>query len=243
MAKEIKTDCGNCDKRVQCCCKHCFEEDQNNIFKNLTDSELEFLIDGKQQIVYFPGETIIKQHTTSAYVVCVKEGMAKVYVEGVKDKNLLVKIVNKGDFITGGGLFNGNIQKFTIAAISQTSCCLIDSSKLTRLFSENNQFAIDILRHHTKQNNILLSKLVNLTQKYMPGRVADTLLYLKNEIYKENPFKINLSRQELADMSNMTKESFVRILHEFKSSNLIETKGSVIEIMDENSLTSISKNG
>ena len=243
MVPDFNIDCGNCDKKTKCCCKNCFIENQHNIFKSLTDNQLEFLVTGKQQIVYNPGETIIKQNTTSTYVVCIKEGLAKVYVEGVKDKNLLVKLVGKGDFITGGGFFNGNVQKFTISAITKITCCLIDSSKLSNLFSENNQFAIDILRHHTKQNNILLSKLVNLTQKYMPGRVADTLLYLHDEIYQTNPFKINLSRQDLADMSNMTKESLVRILQQFKESKLLRTQGSTIEILDKDSLLSISKNG
>jgi CRP/FNR family transcriptional regulator len=85
--------------------------------------------------------------------------------------------------------------------------------------------------------------MVSLTQKYMPGRVAETLLYLKNEIYKTEKFVLDLSRQELADMSNMTKESLVRILQQFKESNLIKTHGSEIEIIDEVSLTNISING
>jgi CRP/FNR family transcriptional regulator len=85
--------------------------------------------------------------------------------------------------------------------------------------------------------------MVSLTQKYMPGRVAETLLYLKNEIYKKQKFTMDLSRQELAEMSNMTKESLVRILQQFKESNLIKTQGSEIEIIDEGSLNHISKNG
>ena len=85
--------------------------------------------------------------------------------------------------------------------------------------------------------------MVSLTQKYMPGRVAETLLYLKQEIYKGNRFTVDLSRQELAEMSNMTKESLVRILQQFKESNLIKTQGSEIEILDEVSLLDISKNG
>lgn len=243
MGKEIISECESCEKRVQCCCKDCFVEDQNNIFKSLLDQELDLLVDGKQQIVYYPGETIIKQNTSSTYVVCVKEGLAKVTIQNEKDKRLLIKLIRKGDFITGGGLFNGNVQRYTITAVTNTSCCLIDSSKLTKLFTENNQFAVDILRHHTKQNNILLNKLINFTQKYMPGRVAETLLYLKNDIYKTNPMKIDLSRQDLADMSNMTKESFVRILQEFKSSNIIKTQGTTINILNERSLEAIRKNG
>ena len=65
----------------------------------------------------------------------------------------------------------------------------------------------------------------------------------KNEIYKTGKFSTTLSRQELADMSNMTKESLVRILQQFKESNIIKTQASEIEITDEASLIHISING
>ena len=250
VAEELKYECSDCSKQDDvcveennCCCKNCFQDEDVNVLKSLTIKELDFLIDGKQQIKYKPGETIIKQNTSSTYVVCMRSGIAKVYVEGVKGKNLVVKLIGRLDFVTGGGLFNGNIQQFTITAMTPVTCCLIDSSKLTKLFSENNRFAVELLRHHTKQNNILLNKLVNLTQKYMPGRVADTLLYLKNDIYKSNPFTVPLTRQDMADMSNMTKESLVRILQQFKTSELIKTHGNTFEILDENALLSISRNG
>lgn len=250
MREDLIHDCVDCNKNDDdcvktgnCCCKNCFKTDDANLLNALSNKELEFLVDGKQQINYKPGETIIKQSTSSSYVVCIREGIAKVYVEGVKGKNLVVKLVGRLDFITGGGLFNGNIHHFTITAMTPVTCCLIDSSKLTKLFSENNKFAVELLRQHTKQNNILLTKLVNLTQKYMPGRVADTLLYLKNDIYKSNPFTVPLTRQDLADMSNMTKESLVRILQQFKSSELIKTQGNTFEIIDEGGLMSISRNG
>jgi CRP/FNR family transcriptional regulator len=250
VGKGINIACENCfkkhddcEKSLDCCCKNCFKSDESFIFESLNSEELEFLVEGKQQIKYKPGETIIKQNTSSTFVVCVRSGLAKVYVEGTKGKNSIVKLIKHSDFVTGGGLFNGNIQKFTITAVTPVTCCLIDSSKLVILFSKNNEFATEMLRHHIKQNNILLNKLINQTQKYMPGRVADTLLYLKDEIFETNSFSIPLTRQDLADMSNMTKESFVRILQEFKSSELIKTEGNSIEILKEEALVSISKNG
>lgn len=243
MAKTLKDNCNTFTGTKNCRCKGCFEDEGTSIFKSLSEKELDFLVDGKQQIHYNPGETIVKQNTSSTYVVCIRNGLAKVYVEGVKGKNSIVGIIGRLDFITGGGLFNGNVQQFTISAITPVTCCLIDSSKLVQFFSENNQFAVELLRHHIKQNSNLLSKLVNLTQKYMPGRVADTLLYLKNEIFQANKFTIPLTRQELAEMSNMTKESFVRILQEFKNSELIVTQGNTFEILNEEGLMSISRNG
>lgn len=243
MAKIIDKECKSCDKRDEGCCKTCFKKHDHNIFECLNSDELEFLMEQKKRIQYKAGETIIKQNTSSTHVICINEGYAKLYVEGAKGKNLIVKLVGKGSFITGGGLFNGNVQHFTISAITPVTCCLIDSSRLTKLFSENNDFAIQLMRHHTKRSNNLLTQMVNLTQKYMPGRVADTLLYLKNDVFKENVFKMPLTRQDLADMSNMTKESLVRILQQFKESEIIKTQGSTIEILDENSLIEISKNG
>lgn len=243
MTGLTEKNCNDCDKSKNCCNMHCFTENETNIFKPLTKNELDFLVEKKQQIHYNVKETIIKQNTSSTFVICMKEGLAKVFIEGEKGKNLIVKIIGKGDFISGGGLFNGNVQHFTISAITPVTCCLIDASKLTNLFSENNKFAVELLRNHTKQSNHLLSKMVSLTQKYMPGRVAETLLYLKNDIYKKSKFTVDLSRQELAEMSNMTKESLVRILQQFKESNLVKTHGSEIEILDEVSLIHVSING
>lgn len=237
------TICNDCSKKQNCCNTSCFQDDEANLFRHLNDVELDYLVEKKQQIKYKTGETIIKQNTASTYVICMKEGLAKLYIEGEKGKSLLVKIIGKGDFVTGGGLFNGNVHHFTISSITPVTCCLIDSGRLTQLFTQNSEFAVELLRTHTRQNNYLLSRMVGLTQKYMPGRVADMLLYLKNEIYKSNRFTTTLSRQELADMSNMTKESLVRILQQFKESNLIRTQTSEIEIIDEMSLKHISING
>lgn len=250
MLENQNLECWKCEKQgdaciqtLDCCCKICFKNNDTNILESLDYKELDFLVDGKQQITYKPGETIIKQNTASTYVVCIREGLAKVYVEGIRGRNLVIRLIGKLDFVTGGGLFNGNMQKFTISAVTPVTCCMINTSKLVKLFSENNRFAIELLRYHTKQSNDLLNKLVSLTQKYMPGRVADTLLYLKNNVFKINPFSVPLTRQDLADMSNMTKESLVRILHQFKSSGLIKIQGNTIEILDEEELAYISKNG
>ena len=239
----VETDCTLCSKKNEGCCKACFNTRDTNIFEHLTDSELNALMSKEQEVIYEPGEIIMNQNLPSTYAVCIKSGYAKIYVEGIDKKRIIVKIISGHDFIAGGDVFDGNIQQFTITAATKVKCCLIDSSKLTKLFSQNNQFAIDLLRHHTKQSNYLLAKLVNLTQKYMPGRVADTLLYLESEVFLTNPFPIPFTRQELAEMSNMTKESFIRILQEFKNSQVIKTEGNTIEIIDKNSLISISKNG
>ncbi|HYQ56935.1 MAG TPA: Crp/Fnr family transcriptional regulator [Draconibacterium sp.] len=243
MSKINNEDCSKKSKFNGGGCKSCIQEHKNNVFSPLNQEEIDFLVDKKRQIIYNVGETITKQNTASTSVICINEGLAKFYVESANGKNVIIRIAKAGDFITGGGLFNGNVQHFSVSAITKVNCCMIDSANLTSILEKNSNFAFKLLRNHTKQNNYLLKKLVDHTQKYMPGRVADTLLYLKNEIFNTESFSVPLTRQELAEMSNMTKESFVRILNQFKDSKYIDTKGNTISILDESSLVSISENG
>ncbi|NQU84487.1 MAG: Crp/Fnr family transcriptional regulator, partial [Mariniphaga sp.] len=228
---------------VEECCTGCLKENPRSVFAKLSRDELEMLMENKQSISFSPGETILKQNTSSTHVVCMKKGLAKVYIEGMNGKKLILKIIGDFDFITGGGIFANNVRHFTVTAVNAVDCCFIDSEKILKLFEKNSDFAIELMKYHNNQNNELLNTLVNLTQKYMHGRVADTLLYLKNDVFKCNPFQLPVSRQELADMSAMAKESYVRILKEFKTSGIIKPNGSSMEILNEEALVSISKNG
>ena len=77
----------------------------------------------------------------------------------------------------------------------------------------------------------------------MPGRIADVLLYLKDKVYESNPFQTTLSRQDLADMSGMSKESAIRILREFKDEGIIQVNGNEFEILNLEHLIKISQTG
>ncbi|MGD9931027.1 MAG: Crp/Fnr family transcriptional regulator [Mangrovibacterium sp.] len=236
----INRECANC-KRA--CCLKCFPEEEASIFKTLTADELEYLTACKQSIIFNSGETIIKQNTSSTYFVCIKEGMAKVVAESMKGKNVILRLVSSHSLVTAGGVVSDDIRHFTVTAITRVECCFIDSSKLQQLIERNSRFSYELLKYNNKQNIQMLNTLVGLTQKYMPGRVADTLLYLKNNIYQANPFNCNLNKQELAEMSGMTKESFIRSLKELELSGIVRQNKRQIEIVKEDDLMLISKNG
>jgi CRP-like cAMP-binding protein len=85
--------------------------------------------------------------------------------------------------------------------------------------------------------------MVNLAQKKMPGRLAEILIYFSNEIFKADEFEMILSRQELGEMTNMVKESVVRILKEMEGSGVISTRSSIIKILDKDRLRQISEKG
>jgi CRP/FNR family transcriptional regulator len=238
--RRIEEACVKCKDR---CCSRCFDDGEESIFNCLTKEELEMLVKEKRHVHFNAGETILKQNTSASHVVCIKRGLAKIIAEGEGDKKLILRLVATHSILTGGGIFIEEIRHFTVQAVTEVECCFIDSEKIYELISSNSQFAFELLKLNNKQNIQMLNNLVGITQKYMPGRVADLLLYLKNEIFLCNPFDTRLSRQELADMTGMTMESFIRILKELKTSGIISVDGSQIHILDEDALSLISRKG
>jgi len=237
------TKCGDCKECKYDCCfsnRHCGD---SHIFGILASEELHSLMDNKRQIHFRPGETILKQNTPLTHLVCIKNGLAKVVSEGSNGKNVILQIIKSNSIFTGGGAIVDDFRHFTLAAITDVDCCFIDTQRLYTLLTKNSAFAIELLKQSNNQHLKMMNSLINLTNKYMPGRVADTLLYLKNNIFETNPYNFLLSKQELADMSGMTKESFIRSLKEFEDSGLIHHTRNTIEILKENELIEISKNG
>lgn len=234
------SDCLNCR---DFCCKSCFTGDKGNLFRNLSREEMDKLVEQKKEVRFRPGETILKQNTGSSHIICFRKGIAKVYVEGEKEKNLIIKVVKDSDIIVSGGILTQSIRPFTVAAVTEVECCFINSEQIVNFLFSNINFALAFLEKYHMQSNQMFNSLVMLTQKYMPGKVADTILNLKNNIFRQNPFTIPFSRQELAEMSAMTKESLVRVMSDFKDSKLIRIHGKTLEVLDEEGLTALSRNG
>ena len=87
---------------------------------------------------------------------------------------------------------------------------------------------------------------VNLTQKHIRGRLAESLLQLvKNYGYEEDgeTLAMLLPREDLANMSNMTTSNAIRTLSQFQQERLIVINGRHIKILNENELAKISRLG
>ncbi len=213
-----------------------------NIFRNLTAEELEILNQSRFQVRYKAGEIIFKQGTPSPYFVCITSGMAKLYIEGY-GKNLILGIVKAVDYIFGPGIYVDNRHYYSASAIADSTACLVDVALFKQMIRRNPDFAEEFITRVSHQAIINFSQLICLTQKHMHGRIADTIYYLYEKIYQTNPFEMSVSRQDLADLSGMSKESAIRILKEFKDEGIISVEGNTMEILNLKQLLAIRETG
>ena len=90
------------------------------------------------------------------------------------------------------------------------------------------------------------TRIVNLTQKHIRGRLADALIALKDNYgYEEDEstLRIYMSREDLANLSNMTTSNAIRTLSGFVNDKIIVVDGRKIKIINEPMLRKISNFG
>ena len=119
-------------------------------------------------------------------------------------------------------------------------------SIITRLVSENNKLAWFFIRQLSIDLGIADERTVNLTQKHIRGRLAESLLFLKDSYGVEEDgctLSIYLSREDLANLSNMTTSNAIRTLSNFASEKIIAIDGRKIKFINETELEKISRIG
>ena len=216
---------------------------QQDIFKNLSERELQIMNEGRYEVSYKSGETIFKQGTPLTHIACVTSGMLKIYIEGLNNKNMLIKIAGEKEIIGGPGMYTDFKHHFTVTALKNTLICQIDVDAFKEVIQMNSNFAMSLLRQNNIQGIKNFEKFINLTQKHMPGRIADAIFYLSDEVHKSEDFITPISRQDLADLTAMTKESAIRILKEFRDAGLMQVEGSRFKILRREQLKKISQTG
>jgi CRP-like cAMP-binding protein len=90
------------------------------------------------------------------------------------------------------------------------------------------------------------TRIVNLTQKHIRGRLAEALIVLRDNYGYEDDnatIKIYMSREDLANLSNMTTSNAIRTLSTFVTEKILLVDGRRIKIINEPQLRKISKFG
>ena len=230
------------NKSVNCTsCDLCNKK--SSIFRMLNEEEEEILKTNRYEVVFKAGETIIKQGTAASHLIMLTSGIAKLYIEGLDSKNLILELVRPWKLFGGPSIYNDNRHHYSVTAIEPTSACFIDSQQIKTLIRINPNFAEAFISNYSSNSIKTLDRMFSLTQKQMHGRIADVLLYLSKEVFNSSDFELSLSRQDIGELSGMTKDSAIRILKEFENEHIIRLEGKKVSISNNLVLEEISMKG
>lgn len=215
---------------------------KTNLFRFLNDEELEKINQTRHEVQFHKGETIFKQGGPFTHMACLTSGQAKIYIENADKKNLILRILKPTELVGGPGFNVDYRHHFSVSALTDSSACFIDVHAFKNMIEGNSIFSMEYIKYLNQIKIMYYEKMMSLTHKQMHGRIADALLYLA-KIYNSNNFETALSRQDIADLSAMTKESAIRICKEFKVDGIIDFTGNKFNIINEDALKKVSKTG
>jgi CRP-like cAMP-binding protein len=222
-------------------CENCVNSWKN--FKTLSKNEIRLLDENRYEATFKPGEIILKQGSPASSAVFLASGMAKIYIEGLDGKNFILGIALPTRLIVGPGVHIHSRHSYSVSALTVVQACFISMDIINQLVRQNASFAAGMIEDLSVKSFAVHNKLVSLTQKKMPGRLAEAILFFADDVYKADVFDMILSRQELGELTNMAKESVVRILKELESSGVVKSDCSKIQILDREKLKVISERG
>jgi CRP-like cAMP-binding protein len=193
----------------------------------------------KNELIY--GEGDIPSH-----LLCLLSGKVKIYKDGVGGRSQIVRVVNAVEYFGYRAAFSDENYVTAAAAFEPSVIASIPIGLIRQLIMRNPQLAWFFVQRLAIALGKSDARTVNLTQKHIRGRLAESILFLKESYGMEDDGKTLsacLSREDMANLSNMTTSNAIRHLCAFAQEKLIALDGRRIKILDESALQRISRMG
>jgi len=213
------------------------------MFDKLSYEELLLIKNNRINVHFRAGEIIQKQGTYMSHAISVNSGLVKVYLEDEVHGNRILRIVPPTNFIGGPGIYFDQLFHFSISAIKNSSICFIDIQVFKKILNQNSEFAFEFMKDFSKSVISVYNHLLKLTKNQLPGRMAYALLYLFEEVYENKEKTIYVTKQDLADISAISRDSSVKILRDFQQEGIIRYSNNELELLKPETLRMIRMMG
>jgi CRP-like cAMP-binding protein len=215
-------------------CEQCIVREFSAL-KALNKDELIRIADCKTSYTVKKGETIFDEGDSLNGIYCIKDGVCKLSKLSDNGKDQIVKLVKKGELLGQRSLISEETTNLSAVAIEDMQVCYIPKQEILQFFNENNQFSLNMMKSVCGDLKDADDNMVNLAQKTVKQRLAETLLKLETDfgIHEDGSLKIQLSREEIAGMIGTATESCIRLLSEFNKEGWITLQGKKITITNK----------
>lgn len=227
-------------------------------FKNSTVSHLNGLHDFMNKARGFKGlsassknsecrkyerkEIVYREGDFPNYLYYIVEGNVKCYRSDNYGKSFVHEVHGKGEFFGYMALIKDVKYNETCVALENTELALIPKQDFLELIYKNRDVSANLIKILSKDLEDREKQLLQLAYAPVRERLADALLKLKSK--SETPdseyFKLQISREDLANMVGAAKESLIRTLSELKKEGLLDTDGQDIYLLDEKGLEHVA---
>jgi len=210
--------------------------------KELNDAQLNQQESNCVEVGFKKKNIIIKEGALSSNIIYLRSGLVKIHIKGPHYEQI-IRIVKAPSYLGIPVSFRDKVNEYSVTAITDVSVCFVDINVFKHFIFNNGDFATNIILELCRNEISSYVRCVNRTQKHLNGRVAEVLLFFRNSVYEKDEFEIPLSRQELGNLMDSSREAVSRTLSDFNKDKIIKQEKRKIRIIDIKKLQQISNIG
>ena len=217
-----------------------------DVWNLLTDEERQLVVGSIQMVHYSKNETIYNEGDKPVCLYCLANGKIKICKMGVSGRQQIIRMVKPKDFFGYSASFAGVNYIANATVMEDSDVFHIPLYVARKVVTNNLPVSVFFLQRLAAHLGESMDSTVSLTQKHIRGRLAEALIRLRDSfglLDDGQTLAITASREELANLSNMTTSNAIRTLSAFVQEGLVETDGRKIRLLDEDQLQKISDNG
>lgn len=221
-------------------------EDMADIWSLLSPEEKRKVTDNLQIHTFKKNQLIYAEGDQPEFLWCLFKGKVKKTKEGVGGRTQILRLIRPVQYFGYRAYFAEELYVSSASAFEPSVLGALPLTLVRELISNNMNLAWFFIRELSHNLGGSDTRIVNLTQKHIRGRLAEALMVLLDNYGYEDDnstLKIYMAREDLANLSNMTTSNAIRTLSTFVNEKLLLVDGRRIKIINEAMLRKISKFG
>ena len=195
-----------------------------DIWRVLNEKEHKLVRDNARFVTLKKNEIVHYENDEPKDLMCLLKGKIKIYKEGVGGRSQIVRMMRPVQYFGYRAYFAQEPYVTTAAAFESSKICLISMKIIEQILQSNASLAMYLIQLLSVDLGVSDNRVVNLTQKHIRGRLAESLIFLKDNYGLEEDgatIGIYLAREDLANLSNMTTSNAIRTLSIFENERII----------------------
>ena len=206
------------------------------LFSLLRDTELVLLTQVLLRKPYPKNSTVVAAGDPADALYIVISGRLKVLMSDKEGKEVILAILNQGDFFGEMGLIDQAPRSATVVAIDSCELLTMTRADFTKCLQKNFDLTMNVILGLVKRLREADRKIGSLALMDVCGRVARLLMEMAETVDGQKVVT-KLPKQQIAKMVGATREMVTRVMKEMETGGHIEVRAKQILLRDSLALT------
>ena len=207
------------------------------LFSMLSEVQLQLLTQVLSRKAYPKNSTIIAAGDPTDAMYIVVSGRLKVVMSDKEGQEVILAILNQGEFFGEMGLIAQAPRSATVTTIEPCELLTITRADFTKCLQGNFDLTMNVIRGLVKRLREADKKIGSLALMDVYGRVARLLLEMAETIDGQKVITKKLTKRDIAKMIGASREMVSRVMKELQTSGRIEVRAGEILLRDSLVLT------